>query len=135
MSDKAVTNRKYKIGDVVYIRTTWIPVEKAKIVDYYVPPDDPQNKEPVYVVHSIDNHGTAYVTEDCIFRTKDEAIKTYELECEAQTKKYCDEIKTLEDLIRFPLEHCFCGEEYTDYEAIEAYKIRAKEIAGTDFGE
>ena len=43
-------------------------------------------------------------------------------------KEYCDEIVTVKDLLEFPLNHCFDGEEYTDYEAIEAYKIKTKEL-------
>ena len=42
--------------------------------------------------------------------------------------KYKSEIKNLEDLLRFPLKHCFCGEEYTDYEALSAYKARVTEL-------
>lgn len=41
---------------------------------------------------------------------------------------YKESIKTVEDLINFPLSHCFCGEEYTEYEVIAAYKERAKEF-------
>lgn len=43
-------------------------------------------------------------------------------------QKYKNKIKNIEDLINFPLSHCFCGEEYTEYEAIQAYKERAKEL-------
>lgn len=43
-------------------------------------------------------------------------------------KGYCQNIKTIEDLIHFPLKHCLNGEEYTDNNAVEAYKIRAKEL-------
>ena len=41
---------------------------------------------------------------------------------------YKEQIKTVEDLINFPLNHCFNGEEYTDEEAMCAYKERAKEL-------
>ena len=44
--------------------------------------------------------------------------------------KYKAEIKDMNDLLHFPLEHCFNGEEYTEYEAMEAYKIRANELTG-----
>lgn len=43
-------------------------------------------------------------------------------------QKYCEEIKTLEDLINFPLSHCISGEEYTNWEARKAYELRAKEL-------
>ena len=45
---------------------------------------------------------------------------------------YCKEIKTIEDLIDFPLHHCLIGEEYTDDEAVVAYKIKAKELLNID---
>ena len=44
--------------------------------------------------------------------------------------KYKREIKNLNDLLQFPLHHCFCGDEYTDWEAVEAYKTRVKELTG-----
>lgn len=47
---------------------------------------------------------------------------------------YCDSIKTVENLVRFCYEHNFCAEEYTDYEAAKAARIRAKELLGLELG-
>ena len=62
-----------------------------------------------------------YLTEeDCI---KAENLKRNKLVCE-----YKSSIKNINDLFKFPLEHPFGIEEYTNYEAIRAYKERAKEL-------
>jgi hypothetical protein len=45
-----------------------------------------------------------------------------------EVQKYCDEIKTVEDLLKFPFKYSFNAEEYTNYDAMEAYKIKAKEL-------
>jgi hypothetical protein len=85
----------------------------------------------VYKVHSLDNGGTFAVTEECVFATKQEAHKSYLEESAKLVDKYKEEIKNLNDLLKFPLEYCIsCGEEYTDYEAQKAYKIRANELFG-----
>ena len=43
-----------------------------------------------------------------------------------------DEIKSVEDLLKFPFKHAFNAEEYSNYEAAEAYVIRAKELLGVE---
>ena len=44
-------------------------------------------------------------------------------------KAYSDEIKTVDDLIRFPFEHPFCGPNI-DHAACEAYLFRANDLLG-----
>lgn len=46
-----------------------------------------------------------------------------------KTNKYCNEIKTVNDLVRFMYTHTCCPcEEYTDWEAREAAAIKAIEF-------
>lgn len=73
--------------------------------------------------------------EDMIFPTykqlKSEINKRYE----ERVKEYYDSIKTLLDLMKFPLDNCIsCAEEYTDWIAREAYIRRAKEF-GLEYDE
>jgi len=124
-------NRKFKDNEIVYVNSTYNIAEKCKITKF-VQKESKVNK-PVYALHSLDNYGSFAATEECIFKTKEDAIKSYETSANKLVEKYKDEIKTLADLIKFPLSHCIaCGEEYTEEEAREAYKIRAKEIIGID---
>lgn len=67
-----------------------------------------------------------------LWANPEEAYNAIEKEINDLVENYKNEIKTIEDLVAFPLEHCFDGEEYTDYEAIKAYKIRAKELLNID---
>ena len=53
----------------------------------------------------------------------------------ARVKEMKDSIKNLNDLLAFPLDHCFCGEEYTDEDAIRAYKERTFELTGIHLGD
>lgn len=48
----------------------------------------------------------------------------------AKVKEYTDKIQTIEDLVRFPLQYCINGEEYTNHSALEAYKQKAEELLG-----
>lgn len=72
-----------------------------------------------------------------LYCNKNECAETYDSligllrqNYDNKIQEYYNEIETIEDLIRFPLHHCFNGEEYTDWQAVEAYKIRAKELVG-----
>ena len=47
---------------------------------------------------------------------------------EQDVQGYKDEITTKDDLVAFPLMHCFNGEEYTDKAAVRAYVERAIEL-------
>ncbi len=124
-------NRKFADNEIVYVNSTYNIAEKCKITKF-VQKESRVNK-PVYALHSLDNLGSFAATEECIFKTKEDALKAYKESSNKLIEKYKNEIKTLEDLIKFPLSHCIaCGEEYTEEEAREAYKIRAKEITGID---
>lgn len=123
--------RKFNDKDVVFVNGTWNTAEKCEITGFVE--KESSTGKPVYIVYSLDNYGTFGATEDCIFDTKENAISAYKTAFKTKVKSYCKQIKTLEDLVKFPVSHCLDGAEYTDYPALEAYEIRAKEITGVDF--
>lgn len=118
--------RKFKNGITVYVNSTWNVEEECTILDYIE--DESGAGKNFYKIHSSVHGGTFGATEDCIFATKEEAREAHLKASTQLIDKYKSEIKNLEDLLRFPLEHCFCGEEYTDYEALSAYKARVTEL-------
>lgn len=122
-------HRKFNNGTTVYVNSTWNQEEEC-IVTGYVENESSTGKN-VYKVNSQVNGGTFGATEDCVFATKEEAHKA-SIETSAKlVQKYKSEIKTLKDLIAFPLNHCIsCGEEYIDWEAQRAYRLRANELIG-----
>lgn len=63
-----------------------------------------------------------------LFATKEEAIAAAKQESQDWVDDYKKEITDIASLVAFPLSHTFYAEEYTDYEAIRAYKERAKEL-------
>lgn len=65
-----------------------------------------------------------------IFETKKECEDAIETEVRNQTNAYLDEIKTLEDLIRFMYTHAISNGEYMDYPARQAAKIKAEQLLG-----
>lgn len=67
-----------------------------------------------------------------IWLTAKDAYLAVETRMNERINTYLDEINNIEDLVQFPLDHCFCGEEYTDYAAIDAYKIKVKEFLNID---
>lgn len=63
-----------------------------------------------------------------LFATKEEAIAAVKEENQKRVDNYKAEIADIASLVAFPLSHPFGAEEYTNYEAIRAYKERAKEL-------
>lgn len=123
-------NRKFKDNEIVYVNTTHNIAEQCRIL--FVQKVFETN-ELVYILDPLNNFDTFTATEECIFKTKEDAVKYYEETTNKYVKKYKDEIKTLEDLVKFPLSHrIYGGGRYMDKGAREAYKIKAKEITGID---
>lgn len=121
--------QRFKNKQIVYVNSTYNIAEKCEVIDY-VEYESSTGKS-IYKVHSIVHKGTFGATEDCIFTTEEKARKAYEKSFEDLVKQYKDKIKTLKDLLEFPLSHCLsCGEEYIEYEAQKAYRIRANELTG-----
>ena len=63
-----------------------------------------------------------------LFATKYEAIEAIKKANQKRVDDYKAEITDIASLVAFPLSHIFYAEEYTDYEAIRAYKERAREL-------
>ena len=68
------------------------------------------------------------VFENDIFNTAEEAFKQAEIDFDKDTDNIKDGIKTLEDLLRFPLSYRFSS----DYHATDIYMEKVKEITGID---
>ncbi len=72
--------------------------------------------------------GTTHQLPNNLFVTKEEAIAVTKKANQKRVDNYKAEITDIASLVAFPLSHTFYAEEYTDYEAIKAYKERAKEL-------
>lgn len=132
-------NTKLKIGDIAYFQEFWSgAIEKCKIKE--ISEQDGNVLAEVKSIASVDRngekicdtYGTSTRLLDHLFATHQEAFADADRNFANIKSKYLNEIKDLEDLLRFPMEHCFNGEEYTEYEAIAAYKQRVKELVGID---
>ena len=125
---------KIKNGTIVFVNGPFTVAEKCEITGCQkVDVGNPDHSEymDIYRLHSLDNGGTFGAAQDCVFLSKELALEAEKKRYNTLVKQYCSEINNLEDLIRFPLEHCFSG-EYTDYEARKAYRIRAKELTNIE---
>lgn len=74
-------------------------------------------------------YGEFKAFEDMIFPTYEQLVSYLDAQRKQQIETYCNSIKTLNDLLKFPLENCISnGEEYVDWIAREAYIKRAKDF-------
>lgn len=80
-------------------------------------------------------YGEFRAFEDMIFPTYEQLISEINKRHEERVKEYYDSIKTLHDLMKFPLDNCIgYAEEYTDWVAREAYIQRARDF-GLEYNE
>lgn len=127
--------KSFNIGNTAYFIEAWSGhVIRGKITEVY---DD-----------SVSIHCECYVDPEGNFKSKSYGTcgarfgKLYSTAQEAFAEKnrkhleiiskYSNEIKDVPSLLKFALEHCVTGEEYTDYEAREVYIKKAKELLNID---
>ena len=117
---------KFTVGQIVYANSHWYTADKCEIVDFVE--SESSTHQTVYKLHSLDLLGTYGATEDVIFDSYEKAVEAYNAECNKRVNEYCSEINTLDDLLKFPISHCICGDEDLDYEAKQAYIIKVKDL-------
>ena len=71
------------------------------------------------------------IFEKDIFNTAEEAFNHAEIDYENEINTIKEEIKTLEDLLKFPLSYRFSS----DYRATDIYREKVREITGIDIEE
>ena len=128
-----------KVGHIVYFLEHWsrniikAQIEKLQTIDN-------QKAAEVKCLLAVDKNGNI-LCKSCgnctqpltnLYFSPSELYNALQQKRGIQIQKYCDEIKNTSDLLKFPLIHCLNGDEYTDYEAIAAYKRKTKELLGID---
>lgn len=113
-----------KIDQIVYYQEPWSGcIARAKIIEII---------NDTVVKLKCGTYGTRNYPIDKLYISVDETKKAIEEKFANDVQALKDSIKTIEDLLMFPLLHCLCGEEYTEYEAIHAYKAKVKELLNID---
>lgn len=118
-----------KIGQTVYFQEHWSGViEEAKVIDILFVEDQKRHPGKKYAKLKC-RIGTCGASLENIypsFKACQEAVRKTFIE---KVEKYKAEIKTVRDLIIFPLEHTVSdAEEYSNDAARRAYKERAEEL-------
>lgn len=124
-----------KLHDKIYYEDTWandiieaeivaIGIKTVEIHDlWHINKNGKRNEK---------SYGVRQLLIDDVYTSYEEAYNARNEKASKAVKAYCDAINSVEDLVRFPLQHCLNGEEYTDYNALKAYKIRAHELLGVE---
>lgn len=77
------------------------------------------------------NYDTIYTTSNTIFANINDALGYQENQRQYKISQYRSEIKDIDDLLRFPLNHQLKGDDYNEC-ALEAYMQKAKELYGIE---
>ena len=123
-----INKNNIALGDKVWFRETW--------TERFVYGTVEAIKDERILLHGnpTDNDsfvGTLTKTLNDIFTTREQCIQAVEEKNNQLVAAYKAEITDINSLVNFPLNHSFGAEEYTDYEAIRAYKERAAELGFT----
>ena len=122
-----------KVGDTVYRYEDWSKsIIKGSVKEIYkdhviVRDESTVSEKGEEICHC---PGEIYCWEDQLYTSADAVYEQQLKNQQDKINKYCNQIKTVEDLVEFPIDHCLIGEEYTDYEARQAYVNRTYELLG-----
>lgn len=126
-----MTKDDVKVDDIVYSIEPWSGrIAKSQVTELFAEGVRFKNlsfvdKNGKYIDR---NFGLAGAAWDNLYPTAEEAYKGQLAKDEAAFLAYCEQIETVEDLVRFALENDITGGEYSDYNARKAYISRAKEL-------
>lgn len=94
-----------------------------RIRDYYYCDKDGNRLDKMFGTRNYEKRNLFYTAEEAYYSHVDEYDKWY--------RNYLNEINTVQDLIKFALNHVICGED-AYYPATEAYCAKARELLGMD---
>lgn len=126
---------KVSVGQTVYTYNHWSDVvEKGTVTEIqdkgvYVQSKCAVDKNGKFICQT---YGTGGGKFEDLYETALAAYAAQEVKKSEKAAEYCEQIKDVPSLLTFALNHCLCGEEYTDYSAIRAYKASAKRLLGID---
>ena len=130
--------KNYNVGDTVYFVENWTNnVIQGKISKIH---NGGVSVTCQYIVDTEGNFidksfGTSGARFEDLYATAQEAFDGKNRKHLEWISKYCDEITDIESLLKFALNHCLNGEEYTDYAARAMYAEKAKELLDIDLEE
>jgi len=113
----------FKIGDIVYVNTTYNIAEKCEIIDIF---NDKEHHYEGYSVHSLKRYGTFGVRKTDAFATKKEAIDAYTTQWLERKEAFKAQMLNMKDVVNFALSQI--SDEYASDGAISAIKERASEL-------
>jgi len=126
-----MTKDDVKIGDIVYSIEPWSGrIAKSQVTEIFAEGVRFKNlsfvdKDGKYIDR---NFGLAGAAWDNLYPTAEEAYEGQKIKDEAAFREFCEQIETVEDLVRFALENELLPEANTQYNARRAYITRAKEL-------
>lgn len=118
-----------EIGQEIWYEDTYGNIQSGEVTGFH------EGTDYVKIRGTRSSHGSQGVKVTHCYPTKDELLTGMRVKSQKRTSAFCEEIKIVNDLVRFMYDHTVsCAEEYTDWDARKAAAIRAKELLGIDLG-
>ncbi len=127
---------EFKVNDSAYFIEPWTGnIIGGQVLEVKQTEAKPKHPSEPYLVIQIE--GTRYGKRDFLARkcylTREAAESAQNAKSEKLRDKYCSQIQSIRDLVRFMYSHhVSCCEEYTDWDARFVAKEKAKEFFGLE---
>lgn len=122
-----------KIGQEIWFKAPYVDVNSGIVTEIREHVKTPKGEEIYAMLNGTrDTFGSTGARINDCYPTKEALLNGLKAESNNKVKEYCNSIQTVEDLVQFCYDHNMSGEEYTDWEAKKAARIRAKELLGID---
>jgi hypothetical protein len=119
----------FGIGDHVWFNNMWVGPVSGVITAFEETDDHKEYAE----IHWDDGGTSGALLADGIYPDEESIIKANSIKNDKTVAAYKESIKDVSDLVRFMYNKAVCtAEEYTDWEARQAARERAKELLGID---
>lgn len=123
-----MVEKNLKLGTHVWRYAKWSGIVEEKIDSECLKTEKGQE---YYALEGITVLGNSGDLIENLFMTKAAAEENTKKKREERREKMASKINTPEDLFNMMLEHMYC-EEYTNYDAIDVAKQKAKELLNID---
>ena len=129
-----MNKRNLAIGDHIWFNQNWVGPSAGIITAFKRAEPTTSHGMPVdYAEIHLDNGGTTGALLTNIYASREELLEANRKASAKQIAEYKNQMQDIEGLVRFMFDNTVSlAEEYTDWDARDAVKERAKELLGID---
>lgn len=134
MNKNTQNNKNFAIGDHIWFNQTWVGPSAGTITAFKTTEATPHRPSEPYAEIHLDDGGTTGALLTDIYASQEALLEANKKATAARITSYKSEMTDIEGLVRFMFNNNISSGacEYTDWDARQAVKERAKELLDID---